>query len=197
MEIKKVKLTDIKLSDYNPRSISKDAYERLKTNIKEFGFIQPIILNKNLTIIGGTQRLKALEELGFIETDAVILDLNKEKEKILNIALNKISGEFDYEKLDKLLTSINKKEIELTGFTPQEIKELTIKFDFSNELKELEKLKKEENSHIDFIAKIKDKKSYEEIDKILKVIKKKNNWQRFSNEYCNGLILKELCRRYK
>jgi len=196
MELRKIRLKDIKPSEYNPRVISKEAFENLKNNIKEFGFLDPLVLNKSLTIISGHQRFKALNELGFVETEAIILDLDKTKEKILNISLNKISGEFDYDKLDKILNSIKKDEVTLTGFTNQEIRELTKKFDFSKELKEFNKLEKEETKHKIWTAKIKEGNDLNNVNKVLARIKKTKGWSRFSNDYCNGLLLKELCRKY-
>lgn len=131
MEIKKVKIEEIKYAPYNPRKINENMLEKLKRSIEEFGYIEPIIVNKrNMQVIGGNQRLKALKELGIKEVEAVMVNLDDTKEKILNIALNKITGEWDYLKLNNLLKEINteKIDIELTGFDMIEIENLMTQF---------------------------------------------------------------------
>jgi len=76
--------------------------------------------------VGGNQRLKALRELGIEEVDVVVVDLDDAKEKALNVALNKISGEWDFIKLKDVLTDIDTGDfdIELTGFDLDEIENL-------------------------------------------------------------------------
>lgn len=96
----------------------------LKATIKEFGMVDPLVVNKDMTIIGGHQRFKACLELGFIEMPCVVLDLPKSKEKALNLALNKITGDWDRKKLEKILQEIESIDIELTGFDEQEIAKL-------------------------------------------------------------------------
>ena len=140
MELKKVNIKDIKPARYNPRKISKKDFEKLKTNIKEFGFIQPLIVNKDMTLIGGHQRLKVLLDLGYKETDVIIVNLNKEKEKSLNISLNKISGEWDNNKLVDILKTLDKEELDLSGFDKIEVDKLTNEKFF---------LEKEFNEHIE------------------------------------------------
>ena len=63
-----------------------------------------------MTVISGHQRLKVLEELGYNEVECVIVELNKNKEKALNIALNKISGDWDNAKLEELLAELKETE---------------------------------------------------------------------------------------
>lgn len=65
MEIEEINISLIKPSKYNPRKISDFDYKNLKRNIKEFGLVQPLVINKNNNLIGGHQRLKALKELGY------------------------------------------------------------------------------------------------------------------------------------
>ena len=96
MNIKKINIDKLKASMYNPRKdlTEKDVeYKKIKRSIKEFGYIDPIIVNKDLTVIGGHQRLKVLKDLEYKEIDCVVTDVDKVREKALNIALNKISGE--------------------------------------------------------------------------------------------------------
>ena len=132
MDLQKIKVEDIVPADYNPRKISDDELGRLETSIKEFGFVDPIIINlKNNRIVGGHQRFKIIQKKGidelnllrlgnvgwaFVETDLKVKDGNYEK--ALNIALNKISGEWDTGKLDLTLEDLafDGFDVSLTGF---------------------------------------------------------------------------------
>lgn len=128
MEIVKVDINELISPEYNPRQITDDEMEKLKNSIKEFGYIAPIIVNKhNNHIVGGNQRYHALKEMGYDELDVIFIeetDLNREK--TLNIALNKISGDWDNEKLEELLNELNTSDIELilTGFDEFELEGL-------------------------------------------------------------------------
>lgn len=127
MNIEKMKLEDLKPADYNPRKISGPEFEKLKKSIQEFGYVDLIILNKRTgNIVGGHQRYKALSDLGYEEADTVIIDLDETEEKALNLALNKISGEWDVERLKDVLLEIDTGEVdvELTGFDLSEIEEM-------------------------------------------------------------------------
>ncbi len=83
-----------------------------------------------MTVIGGNQRLKVLKELGYKKVDCVLLDLDKTKEKALNIALNKIEGEWDLPKLKDLLQELDTGEMymDITGFDYTELEELMTQF---------------------------------------------------------------------
>ncbi len=94
MEIQKIIINKLIPATYNPRKDLKasDAeYQKIKKSILEFGFVSPLVVNKDMTVIGGHQRLKVLQELGFESVECIIVDLDKTKEKALNVALNKIS----------------------------------------------------------------------------------------------------------
>tara|TARA_Y100001963_G_scaffold109154_1_gene150871 strand:- start:20 stop:511 length:492 start_codon:yes stop_codon:yes gene_type:complete len=95
MKIELIKIDKLKPARYNPRQISTKQYKDLKESIVSFGLVDPIIVNKDMTVIGGHQRLKICKELTFIDIDCVILDLSKEQERELNIRLNKNTGDFD------------------------------------------------------------------------------------------------------
>lgn len=79
-----------------------------------------------MTVIGGHQRLKVLKELGYTEVECVVVDLDQEKEKALNIALNKISGDWDNDKLEELLAELKQTDIDMdiTGFSFDEVDEI-------------------------------------------------------------------------
>lgn len=126
MNIQKIKITKLKPAEYNPRKDLKpedEEYQKIKKSITEFGYVAPIIVNSNMTVIGGHQRLKVLKELGYTEVECVVVDLDQEKEKALNIALNKISGDWDNDKLEELLAELKQTDIDLdiTGFSFDEI----------------------------------------------------------------------------
>ena len=97
MKIELIKIDKLKPARYNPRQISTKQYKDLKESITKFGLVDPIIVNKDMTVIGGHQRLKICKELTFIDVDCVILDLSKEQERELNIRLNKNTGDWDFD----------------------------------------------------------------------------------------------------
>jgi len=130
MIIKKKKLDDLVPADYNPRKALKpgDAeYEKLKRSLEQFGYVEPIIWNATTGhVVGGHQRLKVLKDMGVTEVDCVVVEMDREKEKALNIALNKISGDWDKDKLALLITNLQGSDfdVSLTGFDPAEIDDL-------------------------------------------------------------------------
>lgn len=129
MEFKKLKINDLIPASYNPRKDLKPGdpeFEKIKRSIEEFGYVEPIIVNNDMTIIGGHQRAKVLSALGHIEIDCVVIEVDKTKEKALNIALNKITGEWDTESLAQLINELDKESynIELTGFDWDEAEKL-------------------------------------------------------------------------
>ena len=130
MNIETRKIDDLIPAEYNPRKELKpgdEEYEKIKNSILHFGYVDPIIINKDGTIIGGHQRVTVLKGLGRTEIECVVVDLTKEDEKALNVALNKITGEWDMSKLGTLLSELNTVGImELTGF---DIEEYTKMFD--------------------------------------------------------------------
>ncbi len=127
MIIEKKNVTELLPAEYNPRKDLKpgDAeYEKLKRSITEFGYVEPVIWNRNTQkVVGGHQRLKVLMDMGITEVECVVVEMDAEKEKALNIALNKISGEWDKDKLALLITDLQGTDfdVSLTGFEPAEI----------------------------------------------------------------------------
>ena len=127
MDIRKIPVKELNPAKYNPRKNLKPGdpeYEKLKRSITEFGYVEPIIWNKRTgNIVGGHQRYKVLLDLGYGEVDCVVLDIDEQKEKALNVALNKITGEFDIPLLTDLLKDINDSgfDVSLTGFDADEI----------------------------------------------------------------------------
>ena len=113
MKIELIKIDKLKPARYNPRQIRTKQYKDLKESITKFGLVDPIIVNKDMTVIGGHQRLKICKELTFIDVDCVILDLSKEQERELNIRLNKNTGDFD---MDILANEFDVTELKDWGF---------------------------------------------------------------------------------
>jgi len=95
MKIENIKSSKLKPATYNPRQISTKQYKDLSKSIATFGLVDPIIVNKDYTVIGGHQRLKVLNEMHTDTIPCVVLDLSKEKERELNVRLNKNTGDFD------------------------------------------------------------------------------------------------------
>ena len=130
MVIEKKRTADLIPADYNPRKDLKpgDAeYEKLKRSIEQFGYVEPVIWNKTTGfVVGGHQRLKVLLDMGITEVECVVVEMDAEKEKALNIALNKISGEWDKDKLALLIADLQGADfdVSLTGFEPAEIDSL-------------------------------------------------------------------------
>lgn len=128
METAIMKLNDIYLAEYNPRKTLKPGdteYEALKNSLERFGLAEPLIVNKvTERLISGHQRLNVLKASGIKEAEVVLVELNEDQEKLLNIALNKIDGDWDYKKLDVLFEDIKADDIKFTGFTPEELKNL-------------------------------------------------------------------------
>jgi DNA modification methylase len=114
-------------ADYNPRKDLKPGdpeFEKLKRSLTEFGYVEPVIWNKTTGhTVGGHQRLKILVDAGMTEVECVIVEMDLNKEKALNIALNKISGEWDKDKLSLLIADLQGADfdVSLTGFDATEI----------------------------------------------------------------------------
>ena len=111
MQIEKHAVEELKAAEYNPRKDLKPGdpeYEKLKRSIQEFGYVEPVIWNRRTgRVVGGHQRLKVMKDLGYTEVDCVVVDLEEPQEKALNIALNKISGEWDTTLLADLLRDLD------------------------------------------------------------------------------------------
>ena len=129
MEFKKIRIADLIPASYNPRKKLKKGdreYEKIRNSITEFGYVEPVIVNSDMTIIGGHQRATVLTDLGYEEIDCIVIDIDKQKEKALNIALNKITGEWNKELLADLIADLQDSDFDVsfTGFEPPEIEQL-------------------------------------------------------------------------
>lgn len=130
MEIRRIPISEINPSPYNPRKDLKPGdplYERLKKSIDEFDLVEPLVWNEVTgNLVGGHQRLKVLIERGETGVEVSVVRLDPVKEKALNLALNKIQGDWDYPKLKDLLLELDTGafDIEITGFGLDEIEQL-------------------------------------------------------------------------
>lgn len=109
MEIRVVEISQLKRAEYNPRKELTPAdpeYQQLKKSIVEFGYVVPVVINSDMTVIGGHQGLTVLEDLGYKKIECSVQNLDKTHEKALNLALNKINGIWDNEKLEKILAEL-------------------------------------------------------------------------------------------
>ena len=127
MEIIKKRIVDMERAEYNPRvelMPGDDEYEKLKRNIDRFGVVVPVIWNKRTNrVVSGHQRLTVLMNEGVTETDVSVVDLDETAEKQLNIAMIKVTGEWDEVKLKELLDGLGDAAPE-TGFDLYEIEAL-------------------------------------------------------------------------
>ena len=130
MEWKTLSVDALRPAAYNPRKKLKAGdkeYEKIKNSILEFGYVEPIIVNYDMTVIGGHQRLTVLKDLGYTEVQCVLVHIEDEhKVKALNIALNKITGAWNEQLLAELLVDLQSVDFntDLTGFEAPEIEQL-------------------------------------------------------------------------
>ena len=199
MNIHWVKRKKLKEADYNPRTLKEKDYKDIKNSLKKFGFVEPVVVNKNKErngiIVGGHQRVMIARELGIEDIPVVYVDLDIKDEKELNIRLNKNLGRFDY---DVLANNFELEDLFDWGFEewelgthnelleiPEDIKDLEVdenKFS-TNDLVErglytkFELLmtlqnKKELISKLNYI---KDKQNYEKLEEALMYLVKGEN----------------------
>lgn len=125
MQTEVMKLEDINPAPYNPRVELQpgDAqYEALKNSLGRFGLVEPLVVNRKTgNLISGHQRLNVLKAQGIEEAEVIVADLDEEAEKAANIAMNKIEGEWDYDKLDEIFEGMDREELKFTGFEPGEV----------------------------------------------------------------------------
>lgn len=131
MKIQMMKLCDLNPAVYNPRKALKPGdpeFEKLKHSIESFGYVELIVVNESNdnTVISGHQRLSVMKHLGMEEAECVMVALSHEQEKALNIAMNKVSGDWDKDKLALVIADLQGADFDvlLTGFDQAEIDDL-------------------------------------------------------------------------
>ncbi len=124
MEILKMKISEMNRAAYNPRVELKagdEEYETIRRSIESFGLVQPIVLNRRTnTVVSGHQRLTVLEDMGAETAEVSIVDLDEIQEKQLNIAMNKVTGDWDDRKLAEVLAELEDEASEV-GFSDAEV----------------------------------------------------------------------------
>lgn len=148
MKIKNIPINSVHLYPDNPREMDKTQFEKLKKSIQVYGILKPLIINlrgdksftdkeKVPTIVGGNMRWRACKALGFKEIPTTEIDINKNKEAMLNIALNRISGKWDISKLEKMVYELSDKDLDLdldlTGLEDWEMRLYNPAEDIDNE----------------------------------------------------------------
>lgn len=124
MEFEVKRITDMNRAAYNPRVDLRpedEEYQAIERSLKRHGLVQPIVWNRRTnTVVSGHQRLTVLEAQGETEVTVSVVDLDDIQEKELNVALNKITGEWDDDKLSVILNELGEEATD-TGFTLPEI----------------------------------------------------------------------------
>ncbi len=140
MQVKTVKISELRPHPKNPRVHPDSAIEKLERSIKEFGWTNPILVSKEGYILAGHARLKAAEKAGISEVPVIYLPLEGEKAEAYLVADNRLQDEtdWDYEKLKNLLQELDTGEIdlELTGFDIDEIEDLITQLHIPEEVTE-------------------------------------------------------------
>ncbi len=148
IKIEQLPIDELRPDPANPRRISDQELETLTRSIREFGLIDPIIARReDKMVIGGHQRLLAARKLGYKTVPVVLTDLSVEQARLLNIALNKISGSFDQELLARLLGEMKDVpdiDLSLSGFGDEELKKLLKSLDAREKKERLETFSYEE-----------------------------------------------------
>jgi len=114
-----IDISSVKKATYNPRKIDKDELEKLKLSLKEFGCVRPLIINSTTgNLISGHQMLDAAKELGWKQLPYIKTEVSVEKEKALNLVMNKVQGDWDYGLLTDMLQELNQSNmLDLSGFS--------------------------------------------------------------------------------
>ena len=142
LTIKKMKIADLNPAKYNPRKELKPGdkeFEKLKNSIEHFGYVELIVVNtaNHNTVISGHQRLNVLKYLNVDEIECVTVEMNETEEKALNIAMNKVSGEWNEQLLADLIVDLQSVDfnVDLTGFEAPELEQLFSKV-YNKKIKE-------------------------------------------------------------
>jgi len=142
LKIEHVAIDSLHPDPANPRRIGERELESLTRSLKQFGFVQPVLARKSdNVVIGGHQRLVAARRLGWKTVPVTFLDLGAEQARLLNLALNKISGQWDTELLARMLADLKPVEeidLSLSGFTEEELGKLLKSLDARDKRRRLE-----------------------------------------------------------
>jgi DNA modification methylase len=144
LKIEYISVDVLKNASYNPRKWDKEAESQLKESIRKYGIVDPLLVNsaeerKNI-VIGGHFRLSVIKELDIADVPVVYINIpDIEKEKELNIRLNKNTGEFDWD----ILKTFDETFLSDVGFSSEDLDDIFAvedspeQFDLGKELKKL------------------------------------------------------------
>lgn len=157
LNTRKLPLAELLPAGYNPRKITKHALDGLKASLEEFGYADPVIWNARTgLIVGGHQRVKALADLGVSEVEVVVVDLDHDRERALNITLNNpaLQGTWDDDKLQVMLEELQEMQSDFSteAFERVRLDELAASFDaldWDSDIPDPDELAKEANAAID------------------------------------------------
>ena len=126
LEIRRMKISELKAADYNPRvelQPGDPEFDALKYSVEKDGLVLPIIWNEETgNVVGGHQRLAVLRETGEEYADVSVVHMDEKTEKQANIALNRVEGKWDDEKLRDLFAELDTDDIFSTGFSEAELR---------------------------------------------------------------------------
>ncbi|MHC5755425.1 MAG: ParB N-terminal domain-containing protein [Nostoc sp.] len=149
----------------NPRWMPESQMAALGESLKEFGLVEPLIVNtRNNQVVGGHQRIQAAKNSGLQFLSAVLVDLPYDQEMALNLSLNKIKGDWDYDKLAEVLSTFDETDLIGTGFNVQETEAIV-----ANAINEAENLAFGDNQTVDEIRNHSDEEIQEELESTVKV----------------------------
>lgn len=140
MKLETIKLSELNPAEYNPRTITEEEFEGLKESLKTFGQQENLIVNKDMTVISGHQRLEAMKSLGWTEAVCNLVDLDKHQEKKLNVIMNStaISGKYDDLKLSEILEELKLDEdyesLRLNALEPLDLSSIEVEEDEAPEV---------------------------------------------------------------
>lgn len=122
LPIKMRPLESLEPAEINPRKISEIELAKLKNSLEQWGMVEPLILNKKTgRLVGGHQRARAANELGWEEVPVLEVDLDDDEAAGLNLALNNIGGSWDRPALARVLEILEPWLVELAGFDPEDL----------------------------------------------------------------------------
>jgi len=199
MEIKQIHINKIKPYFNNPRKISKDAIEKVKKSIEEFGFQQPIVVDKDMVIVVGHTRLQASKLLNLSTVPTLIANISKEKIKSYRIADNRTSesSEWDYPLLNKEFIDLLESKVDLSSTAFDEFEFLKIMKNHNNDenidFPEIDDIENKSMEQITFTLSLEQAKIIREI---ISEVKKNTSFDDSENTNSNGNALFHIVKNY-
>ena len=129
MQIKLAEISSIKPYENNPRKLSEQAIQKVAMSLKEYGFRQPIVVDKNMVIVAGHTRYRASKKLGLKQVPISVIDnLSEEQINAYRIADNRTAeeSEWDNELLKMEIKELEAKEfkLDLLGFNDEQLNDI-------------------------------------------------------------------------